>query len=451
VAWPLRSTQNAGTGVTAYSLGGFGVYNGTLTNGPTWGTDGVTFGLTKYITTALTSGFSEFSVFSFTTPQSNLTMYEFAKDDGITSEFSIFQQLSTLAVKSLVQNSAGTIVSGPLTYTVSQARAAIARASSSVNKVRLNNESDLSLSSGTLTQASNPVTIGATSLPSNSFRDTIHATILFNTALTDSQTSAVYALYQTSLGAGLGLPDADASAYIARAGVTDATGKQQINDFVVGVKNLGLYNNMVAWPLRSTQNAGTGTTAYSIGGLGTFDGTLTNGPTWGTGGIAFDGVDDYIDTTLGTVQPELTAISVTTSTGTSTAFEITKSNVSTSREFEIAQVNSVSRLIVTISGVAVSVVGQSFSAGECKFVCGRMSESFRRVRKNNGSDTSATGSTRASLAFNVRIGADSGIIPTSFPGVIHSSILFNKALTDSETSSMYTLYSTTLGSGLGLP
>jgi hypothetical protein len=81
--------------------------------------------------------------------------------------------------------------------------------------------------------------------------------------------------------------DSDAAAFFATAGVTDATAKSQINDFVKGVKSLGLYNNMVCWPLRSSQNAGTGTTAYSLGGLGTYNGTLTNGPTWGVDGITF--------------------------------------------------------------------------------------------------------------------------------------------------------------------
>jgi hypothetical protein len=81
--------------------------------------------------------------------------------------------------------------------------------------------------------------------------------------------------------------DADAAAYFVTAGVTDATAKTQINAFVVGVKDLGLYSNMVCWPLRSAQNAGTGTTAYSLGGLGTYNGTLTNGPTWGTDGVTF--------------------------------------------------------------------------------------------------------------------------------------------------------------------
>jgi hypothetical protein len=80
--------------------------------------------------------------------------------------------------------------------------------------------------------------------------------------------------------------DPDASAYFVRAGVTDATAKIQINLFVKGTKDLGLWEDMVCWPLRSTQNSGT-STAYSLGGYGIYDGTLVNGPTWGTDGITF--------------------------------------------------------------------------------------------------------------------------------------------------------------------
>ena len=79
--------------------------------------------------------------------------------------------------------------------------------------------------------------------------------------------------------------DADASTYFTTAGVTNTAGRQQISRFVTGIKDLGLYNNMVCWPLRSSQNAGTGTTAYSLGGLGTYNGTLVNSPSWTTDGI----------------------------------------------------------------------------------------------------------------------------------------------------------------------
>lgn len=99
-----------------------------------------------------------------------------------------------------------------------------------------------------------------------------------------------YALANSLSTAVSGL-DPDAKAYISASGATD---KSSINEFVKGIKELGLWSNIVCWPLISTQNAGTGTTAYSLGGLGTFNGTLTNGPTWGAAGISFDGVNDFV-------------------------------------------------------------------------------------------------------------------------------------------------------------
>jgi hypothetical protein len=86
---------------------------------------------------------------------------------------------------------------------------------------------------------------------------------------------------------GLGISgfDADAVAYFERAGVTDATAKGQINSFVKGMKDLSLYSSMACWPLRSSQNKGSGTIAYSLGGLGTYNGTLVNSPSWTTDGI----------------------------------------------------------------------------------------------------------------------------------------------------------------------
>jgi hypothetical protein len=89
--------------------------------------------------------------------------------------------------------------------------------------------------------------------------------------------------------------DADATAFAAASGATDVAA---LSAFVKGVKELGLWNNMVCWPLRSSQNAGTGTTAYSLGGLGTFNGTLVGGPTWDSAGVVYDGVDDRITTSF---------------------------------------------------------------------------------------------------------------------------------------------------------
>jgi hypothetical protein len=60
--WLLRSYQNIGTGNTVYSIGGFGNYNGTMQNSPTWGLDGIAFqrSLEKYI--LMNNSFTAFNV-----------------------------------------------------------------------------------------------------------------------------------------------------------------------------------------------------------------------------------------------------------------------------------------------------------------------------------------------------------------------------------------------------
>jgi hypothetical protein len=76
---------------------------------------------------------------------------------------------------------------------------------------------------------------------------------------------------------------------IKNAGKTlDAFSVLDIDNFVTGCKDLGVWNSMVCWPLRSTQNTGTNT-AFSLGGLGTFDGTLLNNPLWSTNGMVTNG------------------------------------------------------------------------------------------------------------------------------------------------------------------
>jgi hypothetical protein len=189
-----------------------------------------------------------------------------------------------------------------------------------------------------------------------------------------------------------------------------------------------------------------------LGGFGVYNGTLTNGPTWGTSGITFDGVNDYINTALATIEPELTLISVTTPSAGTTAMEIAKSNLSTFREFELDQVLSTltSRLVTTGTAGITSLTGPVIVSGVCRFMCARLGASFRRLRRNNESDVTGTVVDRTTTAQNVTIGATS-VVSRLFPGVIHASIIFNTAISDADTSSVYNLYKNTLGQGLGLP
>ena len=86
--------------------------------------------------------------------------------------------------------------------------------------------------------------------------------------------------------------DFDTIAYAKR--IKDGSGTslipeklKEINKFVVGIKRLGIWDKMVCWPMRSIHNAGTGSTVYSLGGLGVYNGVMTNSPTWGLQGITF--------------------------------------------------------------------------------------------------------------------------------------------------------------------
>lgn len=70
--------------------------------------------------------------------------------------------------------------------------------------------------------------------------------------------------------------DADTVAFANNIPSMSNEEKMYIDMFVLGSKALGLWNDMVCWPLLSSQNSGTNT-VYSLGGSGTFNGTLSSG------------------------------------------------------------------------------------------------------------------------------------------------------------------------------
>lgn len=243
--------------------------------------------------------------------------------------------------------------------------------------------------------------------------------------------------------------DTDASAYFTTAGVTSTAGRQQVSRFVTGIKDLGLWNNMVCWPLRSSQNAGTGTTAYSLGGLGIYNGTLANGPTWGSNGVNFDGSDDYISTNLTSALSEFSFLLVSKNTNlTGAQAEITKDNADAVRE---------SAFLLAGGNYAFRVWNPSFNplfvaAGTTnrKFIACRASSSVFKARLNNNSDTSGTTGALTTGSDAIWIGAQSNN-SAFFNGEMSFASVFNTALSDSNTSSIYSLIKTTIGQELGLP
>lgn len=261
--------------------------------------------------------------------------------------------------------------------------------------------------------------------------------------------------------------DADAVAYFNRASVTDATAKGQINAFVKGIKGLGLYNSMACWPLRSSQNAGTGTTAYSLGGLGIYNGTLVNGPSWTTDGIDHTAassqtttfplnVVDYGATGFslyfvgkpktgtqafsmifgqegGTLPTSMGMIRLGATANAQIQFNVSYTGGAAARTISANAVNTFNSFGATVSPSSVGLVfnaSTSFSAP---------SGTYNAVKEGETDSlrTASRGPTNPSRIF-----AD----------LISSFGLFTTSTLDaSQHASLISLYKTTLGTGLGLP
>jgi hypothetical protein len=102
-------------------------------------------------------------------------------------------------------------------------------------------------------------------------------------------------LHRSGMMAGL---DPLTVAYAAASGATSLAG---IDAIIRYARAESLLNNIRLYPMKSAQNAGTGTTVYGIGSLTANNMTLVNGPTWGAGGLAFvaassqyGSIDDFL-------------------------------------------------------------------------------------------------------------------------------------------------------------
>jgi hypothetical protein len=237
--------------------------------------------------------------------------------------------------------------------------------------------------------------------------------------------------------------DPDAVAFAATSGATDI---DAISDFVKGVKRLGLWSNMVCWPLRSSQNAGTGTTAYSLGGLGTFNGTLVNGPTWGADGITFDGSDDQINITASFgAQRSVMAVGKAANTNgqfkgmfafdtqTAPGSGIGYSNDNFGVLSQDPNIQYGSLTITNFNSLGASSPGSGNG------------NSF--VYANGTSIGNAASNSIATT--NPRIGRFSNAF--FFEGPISAAMASTALWTSAQHAALYNLYKQTLGTGLGLP
>jgi hypothetical protein len=251
----------------------------------------------------------------------------------------------------------------------------------------------------------------------------------------------------------------DTQAYLNICNITSTTPRQQLRDFAAGVNDLGLWNSMVCWPLRSLQNAGTGTTAYSLGGLGTFNGTLTNGPTWGVDGVAGNGSNAYIATPFST--------NVFTNLATSSGFAC-GTNMRTSGaaavsfgqfqniadNFALIEWSSATSTRRTTIGDSNVTVSQSSPLSTAFITMTSASASSLSLYSNTSLAQTVTilrSPSRSSATIPLLAYNSTGTITAFSPATLSVAGFVNAGLSAQNVSDLYTLYKTTLGTGLGLP
>jgi hypothetical protein len=250
-------------------------------------------------------------------------------------------------------------------------------------------------------------------------------------------------------GLGISGYDADAVAYFERAGVTDATAKGQINAFVKGVKDLGLYNSMVCWPLRSTQNPGTGLIAYSLGGLGIYNATLVNSPARGVDGIT---------TTISGSSKITTETPNNLFFANGTLAYVAKFATTYNGPyyhywfpfpFQFLGFTGSASLKPTIQGGGNQIIDGIDSPAppsgvDFEFKAFSINGS-NVIANRNGSTTFSEAQTQTPTYVST------GHELANSDATASMGWLFSSALSNAQMVSLYTLYKTTLGTGLGLP
>ena len=244
--------------------------------------------------------------------------------------------------------------------------------------------------------------------------------------------------------------DADATAFAAASGATDVAA---LSAFVKGVKELGLWSNMVCWPLRSSQNAGTGTTAYSLGGLGTYNGTLTNGPTWGANGLT----NTFTHSAFGSASDQHASSSLFFSSPLRGAISVTNpvyDGLQGGRFF--SPTNGPCMDGYAFAGAFRALpsgfqYGSGRVAGQWNFAGTGFKSSTNWFAANASYTESATGAAGTQTVGFFPVGSPSasgfGQVATYAFAMAYDGVEFTSAM----YAAVRALYKTTLGTGLGLP
>jgi hypothetical protein len=245
--------------------------------------------------------------------------------------------------------------------------------------------------------------------------------------------------------------------------------RQLIIDFAQGIDRLGLWNSMVCWPLRSSQNAGSGTTAFSLGGLGQFNGTLAGGtlPSWTANGLSL-AASSQMNASVTTVPQNVTLLFAAAGnggaqTGSAQYFGLQRADAWIGNQFALGCENNPPSLIsanqrnsIVASNFTFQTAANPFlNSSIFNFVSGSLSQTspilnYRNL--NTGIAATRTPDTTGTNTLN-RVQLNGRWDGSLAIGTPHTAAFcgYITPASDSQVSAIHALYRQTLGLGLGLP
>lgn len=244
-----------------------------------------------------------------------------------------------------------------------------------------------------------------------------------------------------------------------------------IDNFIIGLKDLNLWHNVVFWPLRSQHNIGSGSTVLSLGGAGICNGTIVNTMTWSTSGISkAAGVSGYIQVNnFPLVEGDMSAFSDTLVSayvgsqgflpiaassssvgglkGRIALFHFGGSTTSASANIGVHELTNDKRTLTIVNSTSVN--NRNWFSGSTRYILTTQNGLFNSTFVEAAPASAGTGTlpyitnTRATFLLASQ--------STSFAYIGGMIGLANTYLTNSQHSSIRNLYKATIGKGLGLP
>lgn len=252
-----------------------------------------------------------------------------------------------------------------------------------------------------------------------------------------------------------------------------------IDNFIKGLKQLNLLQNIIVYPLRSQHNVGSGANVASFGGIGRFDGLSINSPSWSASGINFTAASSqYIRIPNFLNSPVVPGFSMIClhQPDFSTTGRALLGNDGSSASTRGMRINVQNHSYVTGTGVANTMYvtfpltitgGGSDSAARAftNFNSASMHVNYVSFSEdlNTGFVASLNTTTNAGSksgrffannAFNtMSIGSRNGNTGGGdyFQGTISLMMIANRAISPAEYLNVYALIKTTIGKGLSLP